>query len=141
MANNGTVSDRRIPCTALNWDNLPCQDELGHYSNPIGKPPMGGNPHSRNVGDSYITWYDSEKNCTSAYDAMLSESRRKQVGGDHYQGGTMQPFDVIDAFGLDFYEGSAVKYLLRWRKKNGVEDLEKAKHYIEILIEREKNGN
>lgn len=67
--------------------------------------------------------------------------KSKQVGGDHYQGASMQPFNVIDAFGLDFYEGSAVKYLLRWRKKNGVEDLEKAKHYIEILIEREqKNG-
>jgi len=70
---------------------------------------------------------------------MEDFKKPKQVGGDHCLGASMQPFDVIDIFGLNFYEGSAVKYLLRWRKKNGVEDLEKAKHYIEILIEKENN--
>lgn len=50
--------------------------------------------------------------------------------------GAMQPFDIVDAFGLDFYEGNALKYLLRWRQKGGVQDLKKAKHYIEELIQR-----
>lgn len=68
----------------------------------------------------------------------LESVRDKQVGGDHYKGGSMQPVDVIDAFNLNFYEGSALKYLLRWRRKNGVEDLEKAVHYLEMLIEREQ---
>jgi hypothetical protein len=54
----------------------------------------------------------------------------------HYRGNGLQPFDVIDAFGLDFYEGNALKYLLRWRKKNGVEDLVKARTYIQVLIDR-----
>lgn len=63
----------------------------------------------------------------------------KQVGGDHYKGGTMQPWDIWEAFGLDPWEASAVKYILRWRKKGGVEDLEKAKHYIDFLIEKENN--
>lgn len=48
----------------------------------------------------------------------------------------MQPFDVIDAFGLDFYEGNVVKYLVRWRKKGGVEDLRKARTYIDEIIKR-----
>lgn len=60
----------------------------------------------------------------------------KQVGGDHYNG-ELQPIDVIDAWGLDFYEGSALKYLARHRKKNGREDIEKAIHYLELLLERQ----
>lgn len=54
----------------------------------------------------------------------------------HYQGSGLSPFEVIDAFNLDFYEGNAIKYLLRWRRKGGVNDLEKAKHYIDELIRR-----
>lgn len=56
---------------------------------------------------------------------------------DHYATPSgMQPFQVIDAFELDFYEGSLIKYVLRWRKKDGLQDLEKAKHYLEEIIER-----
>jgi hypothetical protein len=55
----------------------------------------------------------------------------------YYDGKTgMQPFDVVDEFGLDFYEGNVVKYVVRWRKKNGVADLRKARTYINALIKR-----
>lgn len=67
---------------------------------------------------------------------IVDKPKVKQVGGNHYQGGDLQPIDVIDAFHLDFYEGNALKYLLRHGKKNGKEDLEKAIHYIEMIIER-----
>lgn len=60
-----------------------------------------------------------------------------QVGGKYYQSHSIQPFDIIDEYGLNFYEGCALKYLLRWREKGGIEDLKKAKHYIEILIQKE----
>lgn len=66
--------------------------------------------------------------------------QKKQVGGDHYAKHSIQPWDIIDAYGLDFYEGNAVKYLLRYKDKNGVEDLKKAIHYIEKIIEREQNA-
>lgn len=59
-----------------------------------------------------------------------------QVGGDHYKGSTMQVFDIWDAFGLDPYEASAVKYILRHRKKNGREDIEKAIHYLQVIMEK-----
>jgi hypothetical protein len=56
---------------------------------------------------------------------------------DYYNGKDgMQPFDVIDAFGLDFYEGNVVKYIVRWRKKNGLDDLYKARTYINEVIKR-----
>ena len=55
----------------------------------------------------------------------------------YYDGaGGMQPFDVIDAFGLDFYEGNIIKYIVRWRKKDGLDDLYKARTYIGALIKR-----
>lgn len=58
----------------------------------------------------------------------------QQVGGAHYIKYAIQPWDIIDCYGLSFYEGSALKYLLRYRDKNGVEDLKKARHYIDALI-------
>lgn len=64
-------------------------------------------------------------------------SRDRQVGGDHYSKHKIQPFDIIDEYGLDFYEGNALKYLLR-HKGSRVEDLEKAAHYIERCIEKAK---
>ena len=60
-----------------------------------------------------------------------------QVGGDHYKKMAIQPWDVIEANGYDFWEGSALSYLMRWRAKGGVADLEKAKHYIDKMIELE----
>ncbi len=56
----------------------------------------------------------------------------------HYAAGPgqLQPFDVIDAWGLNFYEGNVVKYLRRWKDKGGLEDLTKARHYLEEAIRR-----
>lgn len=61
-----------------------------------------------------------------------------QVGGDHYkkQGATMQPWAIIDAWGLDFYAGNVLKYILRHQYKDGVEDLKKARHYLDRMIEK-----
>jgi hypothetical protein len=58
---------------------------------------------------------------------------QKQIGGNHYQGG-IQPIEYIRANKLNFEEGSVIKYITRHRKKNGKEDLIKAKHYIDYLL-------
>jgi hypothetical protein len=62
-------------------------------------------------------------------------SRNYQVGGDHYSGQGIQPIDYIMANELDFCEGNVVKYVTRWKFKNGVEDLKKARQYLDFLIE------
>lgn len=62
----------------------------------------------------------------------------KQVDGDHYKTQKIQPVEYIHANNLDFFEGNVVKYVTRWRNKNGLADLEKAKHYIELLIQLEQ---
>ena len=59
-----------------------------------------------------------------------------QVGGDHYKKRAIQPIDYILDNDLSFCEGCVIKYITRWRDKGGVEDLEKAKHYLEFLIEK-----
>ena len=61
----------------------------------------------------------------------------KQVSGDHYKNMAIQPIEFIHANNIPFAEGCAIKYLTRWRSKGGVADLEKAKHFIELLIELE----
>jgi hypothetical protein len=58
----------------------------------------------------------------------------RQVGGDHYFN-PIQPWDIIRAWELNYWEGNIVKYVLRHKGKNKVEDLEKARHYLDYLIE------
>jgi hypothetical protein len=54
----------------------------------------------------------------------------------HYDTDVYEPLKIIDHYNLDFREGNVLKYLLRWRKKNGVEDLRKAADYLNKLIEK-----
>lgn len=71
---------------------------------------------------------------------QVSTAKARQVGGGHYKGMKIQPIEFILENGLGFCEGNAIKYLCRHRSKNGREDLEKAKHYIDLLIEHEYPG-
>lgn len=65
-----------------------------------------------------------------------------QVAGGHYKNRKIQPIEYIHANNLNYSEGAIVKYITRWRDKNGYEDLEKIKHYVDLLIEMEKKyGN
>jgi hypothetical protein len=60
-----------------------------------------------------------------------------QVGGEHYKKLKIQPAEFIHANGLGFLEGNAIKYVCRHRSKNGAQDLQKAIHYLQILMELE----
>ena len=61
----------------------------------------------------------------------------RQIDGDHYKKLVIQPLEYCLKNNLGICEHGAIKYLSRWRAKNGVSDLRKAIHYIEILIEQE----
>ena len=58
-----------------------------------------------------------------------------QIGGDHYKKCCIEPVEYIHANGLDFNEGSIVKYISRHRNKNGAEDIRKIKDYCDIILE------
>lgn len=61
-----------------------------------------------------------------------------QVGGGHYKDMKIQPVEFIHANGIGFIEGCVIKYVSRWRAKDGVDDLRKARHFIDLLIELEE---
>ena len=61
----------------------------------------------------------------------------KQIDGSHYKDMTIQPIIYIYANKIPFIEGNIIKYVSRWKNKNGIKDLEKARHLIDMLIEFE----
>lgn len=60
-----------------------------------------------------------------------------QVGGGHYKGLKIQPIEYIHANNLGYCEANVVKYISRWRSKGGLQDLQKVKHYVDLLIKLE----
>ena len=70
---------------------------------------------------------------------FMNQSNKKQIGGNHYLKYKIQPIDFILQNQLDFCQGCVIKYILRFKEKGGVQDLLKAKHYIELLIESSKS--
>lgn len=67
----------------------------------------------------------------------MSDPLSEQIGGDHYKGFAIQPVEFIHANSIPFLEACAIKYLCRHRKKGGRQDLEKARHYIDLLVRME----
>jgi len=67
------------------------------------------------------------------------KSFKKQVGGSHYKNYKIQPVEFIIKNNIGFVEGNIIKYILRFKEKGGVQDLLKAKHYIELLIDTTKS--
>lgn len=65
----------------------------------------------------------------------MSSANDNQVAGSHYKTKQIQPWDYIAANELGYFEGNVVKYVSRWRDKGGVDDLRKAAHYLQKLIE------
>lgn len=74
------------------------------------------------------------------WNTRMTQALAKQVAGNHYKDLPIQPVEYIHANALGYFEGNVIKYVSRWRKKNGIADLEKAKHYIELLIELENRN-
>ena len=61
-----------------------------------------------------------------------------QVAGNHYRNRIIQPVEYCEANRLGACESAVVKYITRWRDKGGLEDLNKIKHYVDLLIETEQ---
>lgn len=76
----------------------------------------------------------------SRHDQMVKKATAldRQEGGDHYKNKPIQPVEYCMANGIGFMEGSVIKYVTRWRDKGGVQDLKKARHFLDMLIEYEE---
>lgn len=65
---------------------------------------------------------------------MNSGANSRQVGGTHYSS-HIQHWDFVEANNLDYFQGMITKYVCRWKRKNGIEDLHKAQHFLQKYIE------
>jgi len=72
---------------------------------------------------------------------LFSSANHTQVAGTHYKDKAIQPWDYIVANNLGYLEGNVVKYVSRWKDKGGVDDLKKARHYLDKLIEVHDGSN
>tara|TARA_R100000700_G_scaffold4584_1_gene7931 strand:- start:23 stop:265 length:243 start_codon:yes stop_codon:yes gene_type:complete len=73
------------------------------------------------------------------FKGMTYDSLEKQVGGKHYKNFRIQPAEFINENKLLFAEGNAIKYICRHSVKGKEEDIKKAIHYLEMILERDYN--
>lgn len=73
------------------------------------------------------------------------KANERQIGGTHYKKGTgLQHWDLVALFEWDYFQAQIIKYVMRWKDKGGIQDLEKSMHvtakYIEIIKLRERGS-
>ena len=80
---------------------------------------------------------DRREEIKQALDTALKKSKAndRQEGGDHFQNKAIQPWDYIISNNIGYLEGNIIKYVSRYKEKHGLEDLKKARHYLDKLIE------
>lgn len=79
----------------------------------------------------------SRDEITTLQATVNASSLKEQQGGSHYKGQKIQPVEYIHANGIGFMEGSVIKYVTRHKLKNGVEDINKAIHFLQLIKELE----
>ncbi len=85
--------------------------------------------------------HDPCSNCPLPTSAFLAPPDSDPVNPAHYQQGGIQPVEYIRANNLDYCEGNVIKYITRYKFKNGLEDLKKARRYLDWLIEDVEKAN
>ncbi len=68
----------------------------------------------------------------------MSNANDTQVGGQHYKQLAVEHWDIVALLNLDYFQGQITKYVIRWRDKNGIQDLEKVVHFAQKYVEVEK---
>lgn len=115
-------------------------EQGGHY---VVKSVMNGDSNwitvEGIVGDFFYTGYFEHSTRTSTA-VKSTPALTVQHGGSHYKKLAIQPVEYIMANKIPYMEGNVIKYITRWKDKGGVQDLNKAKHYIELLIENEEKN-
>ena len=71
---------------------------------------------------------------------MTTKALKTQEGGTHYKGMAIQPVEYIHSNNIDYLAGNVIKYVSRHKSKNGAEDIKKAIHYLQLILELEYGG-
>jgi hypothetical protein len=78
---------------------------------------------------------------TGALDSKVPVANDRQIGGTHYKGKSAagrEHWDLVAEFGWNYFQAQIIRYVMRYNDKNGIQDLEKAQHYLQKLIELEQ---
>ena len=118
-------------------------DYIGMYINSWtnGERTMGSGADKKNILNVY---HSSDPRSQGETDDSFSQcvtANDTQVGGNHYKRMKIQHWDFAISNNMGYMEGQITKYISRWRDKNGLQDLEKAQHFLEKLIESVKQGD
>jgi len=121
-------NDTIVRCTGI----IDC-DQFAGYVVDKGKSAID------DVGDYATSWQkDMFELCVGKISFNSNPTPTSdQIGGSHYKNLKIQPTEFIHANNIGFIEGNIIKYVVRHKDKNGLEDLNKAKHYIDLLIKFE----
>lgn len=95
--------------------------------------------------EDQLYWFSAHEIELVPPEPPAPDARREQVGGDHYTRLEIQPWDVIEATAPPegvywYFVGNAIKYLMRAQSKGGLQDLHKARHYLDRLIALVEQG-
>ena len=71
---------------------------------------------------------------------MTTKALQSQEGGTHYKNMVIQPVEYIHSNNIGYLEGNVIKYVSRHKSKNGAEDIKKAIHYLQLILELEYGG-
>jgi hypothetical protein len=100
----------------------------------VKEPDMKNEELGKRINYMSTRLSDDERERVEVIGAAI-RANEQQVGGAHYAVKAIQPWDYIIANNLGYLEGNVVKYVSRWKDKGGIEDLKKAQHYLQKLIE------
>lgn len=103
-------------------------------------PQSDTNIGSHYLGDRATLCRACDSHVQSLEDNLEDNALNVQVDGDHYKDLLIQPVQYIHANNIGYFEGNVIKYITRYKNKNGLDDLKKARHYIDLLIELEYGG-
>lgn len=92
---------------------------------------MNGQRHKLSCTQNFVD------EATGASTWKPSTPLEQQPGGDHYKKLVIQPIEYTHYNGLSFMQGNIIKYATRYKDKNGVEDLMKVKHYVDLILQLE----
>jgi hypothetical protein len=136
------VEEHRANSIAFIWHRAPHPYRPGEYLAWSEQEAVYPVIDVSQLSDEEVAGFEGVANSdrTTVTEAPGEFARDNQVGGNHYKKFKIQPWDVIDEYGLTFYAGNALKYLLRaGRKGVALEDLKKARHYLDRMIEIEES--
>ncbi len=140
-------SNGRSYMDVLSWDEIDncynlkggMRGDVGYY-NELGFTIINSTEIETEVnslGINLKAWDELVKDAPQSTFGQKS-ALKEQIGGEHYKHFEIQPFEFIQKNNLSFAVGNVIKYVTRYKAKNGVEDLKKARHYIDLLIELEQ---